>query len=400
MSKKLPVEGTPDYLDLCRLVLSSTWEEVAELHGVTPKHVRNAIPRRRALAYLSSVGELVAPPVKTVTEVPVGEVLDPEKLSIEERKILGLLPASVGALSRDLDRSRETVIKLLDSLRSKHFDVQLDDKTREVSIPQSPAKEFAPTDFQYFRKSLKVGLVSDTHAGSKYQQMTLLHDAYSHFDRVQTDFNLHAGDITDGLNMYRGHTQELFLHGADDQRDYVVQNYPRSSRGTRTYIVGGNHDYSYYKQNGYDIVEHICAERDDLVYRGAVCAQFIVKDFRIDLRHPDGGVAYARSYKPQKLIENMVGFYLDVYGSELTKYRPHACFMGHWHVPIHLPSYMGIDGYSLPCFQAQTPYLAAKGLMPAVGYVILEISFDDDNHVTSIKEEYINLSKYIKEKDY
>ena len=294
----------------------------------------------------------------------------PEPVDIEEQ-VLSIVKSgtlSVGEISRRIDRSKETVIKTIDALRSKSYEVILDETTREVSIPHEP-RDFKPTEFTYFSNRWKIGVVTDTHIGSKYQQMTLLHDAYSIMDSQKVDFVLHAGDLVDGVGLYRGQQQELFLPGAEVQKDYTVKNYPKLSR-RKTYVIGGQHDYCFYKQNGHNIVDAICKERSDLIYRGFFRADFKIKGIPISLVHPGGGVSYARSYKSQKHVENLVGSVVSMLRTDISKLDmiPALMWFGHWHIPCHLPCYMGVDAVSLPCFQAQTPYLAEKGLMPTIGY--------------------------------
>jgi len=318
------------------------------------------------------------------------------ELELQVLELVGTEAVSVGEISRRVDRSAETVIKTIDALRSKSYEVVLDEISRQVSIPQEPTKEFKPTEFKYFRKFYRIGLVSDTQMGSKYQQVTLLHDAYADFDKRQVDFVLHAGDVTDGRDMYRGQLEETFLHGADEQKDYVVKSFPHLARGRRTYMIGGQHDRSFYRDKGYNIIRAICQERKDLVDRGFYKAEFSVKGLKVGLQHPGGGVAYARSYRMQKIIEGMMGFINTIPAAN----APVLQIFGHWHIPCHLPAYMGIDAVSLPCFQSQTPYLEQHGLMPMVGYAVAEISLDKDDNLTSTKIEFIVLNAQIKEKDY
>jgi len=264
------------------------------------------------------------------------------------------------------------------------------------------ALEIEPTQFAYFRKFYRIGLVADTQIGSKYQQMTLLHDAYGIFDDRKTDFNLHAGDIFDGMDMYRGHRDELFLHDANDQRQYAIEHYPKSSRSTKTYLIGGQHDYCYMKQNGYNILEHLCENRDDLIYRGFYSAEFEVKEIKIGLEHPGGGIAYALSYAPQKFVEDLGGFILSRIRNkpEELSSLPIAIFIGHYHKSILLPNYLGINIVGLPCFQARTKYLQQKRHHPDVGCGIAEIWLNENNNVSSFKVEFINMNDRIKENDY
>lgn len=324
---------------------------------------------------------------------------EPNKLTDIEKNILSVVrkqAVSVGEISRQVDRSAETVIKTIDSLREKSYEVILDEVSQQVSIPQEPTREFKPTEFKYFKKFYRIGLVSDAHMCSKYQQVTLLHDAYADFNKRQVDFVLNAGDLVDGRDVYRGQQEETFLYGADAQKDYVVQNYPKLERGRKTYVIGGQHDRSFFKDKGYNIIRAICQERKDLIDRGFYKAEFTVKGLLVGLQHPGGGVAYALSYKPQKIIESMMGYINSIPSAT----KPILQIFGHWHVAVHIPSYMGIDVISMPCFQAQTPYLEQLGKMPVVGYAVAEIYLDKDNNLTSTKIEFVIQNSQIRKADY
>ena len=333
-------------------------------------------------------------PIETVGEL---SQLEQQVLSIVQRGAV-----SVGEVSRQVDRSAETIIKTTDSLRDKHYEVILDQTSHQLSIPYEPSKEFKPTEFKYFRKFYRIGLVSDTQIGSKYQQMTPLHDAYSIFDTRQTDFNVHAGDVFDGVDMYRGHRDELFLYDAEQQRNYAEKHYPHSKRGTNTYLIGGQHDYCYMKQNGYNILEHLCELRKDLIYRGFYSAEFSIKGLRIGLEHPGGGIAYALSYAIQKFTEDLAGYVLTRIRNkpEDLNLLPVMVFFGHYHKMMHLPSYMGVDAVGLPCFQSRTKYLQQKRHHPDVGCAIAEIYLDKNNNLSSTKIEFVNMNSQIKERDY
>jgi len=325
----------------------------------------------------------------------------PSPLDTLEKAVLNIVqkhPISVGEISRQIDRSSETVIKLLDSLRAKHHNVSLDNISRLVDLPAEPQRYFEATTFNYFKHFYRIGLVADTHLSSKYQQLTCLHDAYRIFDDRDVDFILHAGDLNDGIGLYRGQTQEIFNHNAEDQRRYTEDNYPiPKKKGLKTYVIGGQHDFVFYKDKGYNIVEHICEHRKDLVYRGFYTAEFEVKGLPIRLEHPGSGVAYARSYAPQNIIENMMG-YINTIPSAI---KPALLVMGHWHTPLHLPVYMGIDAVTLPCFQAQTPFMQQhKNMMPTVGCAIADIYLNADNHLSSVQVEFIVMNDRVKGKDW
>lgn len=261
---------------------------------------------------------------------------------------------------------------------------------RGYFIAKTPVQQTGQT----FRGDLKrwsgnkfrFGVVSDTHLCSRYQQLTHLYDFYRICCRRRIQTILHCGDIADGEKMYRGHAYEIFVHGADGQIEYVVNNYPRF-KGIRTILISGNHDQAFLKHSGINVAKHIGKGRDDITFIGDDLA-FIDQDgIKIALFHGRGGVAYARSYKLQKVLEQIS-----------PEHKPHLFFMGHYHVPSYLPGYRNVEGWQVPCFQSQTPYLVAKGLYPFVAGLIVTVQVDDMG-IAKVVWEVIPFYKVVKD-DY
>lgn len=213
---------------------------------------------------------------------------------------------------------------------------------------------------------IEIGIISDPHLCNKHQQITHLNRFYDLcYDRgIQVMLN--CGDIVDGNGkVYRGQVYDLHTHGSDAQVDYAVKVYPKR-KGMITYVIGGNHDESWYKSEGTQVLKRISDKRDDLLYLGMYGAHLKLGDIRIYMLHSDGGVAYARGYKLQKIIEQMS-----------PQAKPHILFAGHWHVANHLPMYRNVEGFSVGCFQSQTNYLRRKGLYPTVSGLIVKIYPDE-----------------------
>lgn len=96
-------------------------------------------------------------------------------------------------------------------------------------------------------ETLKFAIMGDTQFGSKYAQITYLHDFYDLCAKEGIKDVYHTGDITDGLKMRPGHEYELYEVSADEMRDDVVNNYPKRD-GITTHFITGNHDASIYKR--------------------------------------------------------------------------------------------------------------------------------------------------------
>jgi len=232
----------------------------------------------------------------------------------------------------------------------------------------------------------KIGIVSDTHLGSKYQQLTYLHTAYKLMADMGITEVLHGGDLVDGQRIYRGQEYEIFCHGADAQADYAIEQYPRVD-GITTHLIGGNHDDSHWKLAGVDVCARVAAKRDDIIYHGMHGAYIEIDGILFYLHHGASGSSYARSYRLQKMIEQIA-----------PDQKPNVLLEGHYHTQAILPMYRNVYAIQLPCFQAQTPFEKRRGLYPEVGFVILEFMVNGGG-LARVKVETIPFFVH-KENDY
>jgi len=223
--------------------------------------------------------------------------------------------------------------------------------------------------------TIRIGAISCTHLGSLYQQLTALREFYRYCAETGVTDIFHAGDMVDGMAVYEGQEYEVFAHGFDAQVKYAIENYPQEE-GIATHVISGNHDHSFNKIGGANIIQAISREREDIHYLGDFGAHVEIDGIRIYLMHGRGGHAYARSYKLQKIIENFT-----------PENKPHILLAGHWHTLCILPLYRNVEAFSLGSFQAQTPYLRRMGIWPAVCGLILEIT-PDDKGLAKIRAEW------------
>lgn len=225
--------------------------------------------------------------------------------------------------------------------------------------------------------TLRFAIMGDTQLGSKYAQLTYLHDFYDICEREGIKDVYHTGDITDGLKMRVGHEYELYAVSADEMRDDVVKNYPKRD-GITTHFITGNHDASIYKHVGYDIGQAISVMRPDLEYLGRDCAVVkLTPNCTLELRHPWDGTAYALSYKVQKMIEAME-----------ADSKPNILAVGHYHKAEYL-FYRNVHTLQTGCFQGQTPFTRGKGISVHMGGWIVTIRVDENSCIKSFAPEYI-----------
>lgn len=234
---------------------------------------------------------------------------------------------------------------------------------------------------------IRFGIMGDTQFGSKYAQISYLHDYYDLCVREGITDVYHTGDITDGLKMRVGHEYELYEISADEMRDDVVKNYPKRE-GITTHFITGNHDASIYKHVGYDIGQAIANARYDLKYLGRDCATInLTPNCTLELRHPWDGTAYALSYKMQKMIEAMEG---DT--------KPNILAVGHYHKAEYL-FYRNVHALQSGCFQGQTPFTRGKGISVHIGGWIVTVRVDENGTIQGFAPEFIPFYSSIKD-DY
>ena len=234
---------------------------------------------------------------------------------------------------------------------------------------------------------LKFAIMGDTQFGSKYAQLTYLHEFYDLCVREGITDVYHTGDVTDGLKMRTGHEYELYEVSADEMRDDVVKNYPKRD-GITTHFITGNHDASIYKHVGYDIGQAIAWSRDDMKYLGRDCARInLTPNCTLELRHPWDGTAYALSYKMQKMIEAME-----------SDSKPNILAVGHYHKAEYL-FYRNVHALQTGCFQGQTPFTRGKGISVHMGGWIVTIHVDQFGTIQRFAPEYIPFYSSIKD-DY
>jgi len=264
---------------------------------------------------------------------------------------------------KNRERNRDHTEDYIHFLQDKGFFITKKAEKRDY--------RFKPDITPYKGNKYRIGFIADTQIGSRYQQLTHLHTFYKICQEQGICDIFHCGDIVDGQHMYNGQEYELFLHGCDAQTEYCINQYPEYKDIT-TYFICGNHDESHYKLAQYDIGKHLSNQRKDMRNLGFYGAFIDFADTKnlIYLHHGTGGVAYARSYKIQKIIEQLA-----------PDQKPFMLFEGHYHVSCHIPEYRNVFAWQMPCFQSQTPYLKAKGLYPEIAGLIIEFMLNEGKPV-------------------
>lgn len=223
---------------------------------------------------------------------------------------------------------------------------------------------------------LRLGIVSDTHLGSKQEQLSSLRAFYAYAEAEGVHAFVHGGDLTQGIYKKRQMAQGIHAHGSDAQAAYAIEVYPRSP--VQTHIIGGNHDWTFMLESGTNIVRLVAEHRPDLTYLGQDASYLTIDGFRFYVIHPDGGNTYAKSYKPQKVVE------------AIPRDRGvQVALLGHYHTEGKFET-MDTQALMLPCFQGSYGYLIRKSLYPSIGGIILDLWRDGDtDRITRLRHEYV-----------
>lgn len=226
---------------------------------------------------------------------------------------------------------------------------------------------------------LRFGLVGDLHFGAISHYGDALNAYYEILELNGISEVYCAGDVLEGHGVYKGQMFEVRDVGFERQLDRFSKECPRRD-GITNYFITGNHDDSFKKLAGVPVGKHIAAERDDWVFLGEDQAQVSFETpagpYSLRLLHPDGGTAYAISYKPQQIVTSLSG------GE-----KPNMLAIGHFHKAEFLPSHRNISVFQTGTFQKQTKFMARKGSAAHIGGWIVEVAVGERHN--QVKAEFI-----------
>ncbi len=225
-------------------------------------------------------------------------------------------------------------------------------------------------------KDITFAVSSDLHFGSTACQITAMNEFNDICDKEGVKHILVAGDIFAGYNTYRGQEYDVYAKGSDKQIESAVINLPNTNN-KKYYMLGGNHDYTYIKSAGVNVVKALSILRHDVEYLNFDIADIpLLTGVDARLWHPSGGSPYSTSYRAQKGGEQLNIEELTKI-AEGTKEKPtiNFFFVGHLHVQMQM--LMGnMLAMQVGCFEGTTNYLKRKALVPAIGGYIIKASIN------------------------
>lgn len=288
-------------------------------------------------------------------------------------------PRTLLGLAEAMQCSQAEIKTALKSLKGSGY--ALHEHKGHVSLNRTSTAESTPEGVKAVSLSLskcgaptKIGIISDTHLGSRRAREDLLHAAYDSFAKAGIDKVFHAGNMVEGEASFNRY--ELKVHGVTDQTLYALEHYPKRKGITTYFIDGDDHEGWWYQREGIRFGSYLTTlardyDRPDLVYLGYAEADVELRGLRADGRrrfmrilHPGGGSAYAISYQPQKIIES--------YG---PNEKPDILVIGHFHKMGYFRP-RSIHCILAGCTQDQTVFMRKKRIEAHLGWWHLGISQD------------------------
>lgn len=241
---------------------------------------------------------------------------------------------------------------------------------RTFFLSKAPTPYSDAFDMSWLPQEGKLGIISDTHLCSQAERLDIVNAAYDRYVEEGITTVLHAGDISDGWQVYRGHEQHIKVAGCHNQAKYVIENYP-SRKGVTTFFIGGNHDLkSYEKQgidqcslmvNGFDHEGKHYDGRKDMIYLGQYSRNLIFpNEVQVQILHPHGGGTYSKSYPQQKRAREM-----------RSDTRPAMQLSGHFHT-FNWTTEDYTHMIALPGVQDETEFFVRLGFGRQMGFSILD----------------------------
>lgn len=340
----------------------------------------NPVSPRTASRWTAAFSHGEAMPVDNYAEAITG--------SEDAKRVAQLLkdhPMSLHGLSEQLDRSESSVRAIIAGMRSGGFNIEEERQrfvvpsTRAV-LPVLPIEDPITGDHV-----LSAAFPSDNHAGSKEEQITALLSFKRTAREMGVKHFFHAGDICTGYHMYKGHNLDVYAPTMEGQLTCAERTLAPAEDET-WYVMGGNHDFSWLKSGGADIVWQHCNKWPNVHYMGYDEATIPLTDkVSVRLWHPTGGLPYASSYRLQKGMESLA-FEELLKGVDDPKVK--IIVAGHLHVAMELPQ-GGIYGIQAGCFEGRTSLLKRLGKYPRVGGYILTFHWNDGGNLTRVDSTWL-----------
>jgi predicted phosphodiesterase len=300
-----------------------------------------------------------------------------EQLTTEARILKEKKPMNMEEMAKIAGVGVDVISGCIDTLESQGYTFV---RNGEIFVRTKMEQAGNTVDLSalFDKRYLEFGIISDTHLDSKYERLDILNLVYDEFKKEGVSVVFHAGDISEGIGVFRGQEREIKHFGQDEQIQYVSDHYPKRKDIT-TFFILGNHDLRQYEKGGIDIGGPIQSKRSDLSYLGPIEASVMLPNgVKMNLLHPGGGTAYALSYKSQRAINNMSPGSL-----------PDILVYGHYHTSFYM-CYRGIHFIQAPSTKDMGLWEKSLGFNSTLGGWIVDAEISTEgNHINKFKPQLL-----------
>ena len=232
-------------------------------------------------------------------------------------------------------------------------------------------------EHRFSNRHTKIGVISDSHIGSKYFNEALTDKAFQYFKKEKVSGIYHAGDILEGMSGRPGHIYELSDIGLSAQIEKASK--VLSSTDLPIYGITGNHDAWFMQKAdiGADVGQMLEQRVSNFTHLGLNEADVMLHpEIKMKMVHPGKGTSYALSYQGQKLIESF---------DESEK--PQISISGHYHKSLYM-NLRDVHHIEAGTLQAQSGWMRSKNLPAHEGFWLLDI-YTNKKGIDRLKTEFI-----------
>lgn len=235
-------------------------------------------------------------------------------------------------------------------------------------------------EYKVGKNKVKIGVSGDWHVGNIHTDYKLLDFYMNETSRLGVDLHLNTGDLADGW--YQNRPASIFEQnhiGFDQQFKRIRELFNQFDKPV--YFITGNHSYNTFVRNaGIELGPHL----EDMTRLDGVESYFLGNaegdvqlkgGAKIKLLHPDGGTAYALSYRPQKIVESLE-----------SGHKPNVLLIGHYHKAEQL-FYRNVHTFQTGTMMGQTKFMRGKSIPAHKAFWILDIESNDSGEVTGIESK-------------
>lgn len=242
------------------------------------------------------------------------------------------------------------------------------DKDKDIFIVGNP--------MQSTNRIYRIIAISDEHRESKYSSNRYMEIVYDYAKKNGINIIFNSGDLFEGFmpsSMYK-----VNYSNPIDMIDSTIKKYP-FDKNIINFIIGGNHDMSFYEKYNIDIGEMINSRRHDMMFTGYGLSKVALSKINIFMKH-DLGKTYKNNTKLD--IESINGILLCGHEHRF-KVREHANSL---YIKVPTLSDIMINNEMCPCFLDIT-LTTGNNTISLVN--IKELWLNNDNKIISLGESSI-----------